>query len=262
MVTCPLQRHLPLTVNSPPRQLSALVRTHVPPAASPDAGEMRKPEGQVQAPLTTVPPSQSTGSSGLRVMVSEGGDALNVGAGTYGGAGGAAGATAAGDGGAAGATAAGDGGAAGADSAAGCSGKGGGLVGDSLVTHLPFLKSCQGKQPLSEARFLCGPECAGQTTEKLKPTKIAAVAKMRVMQKPCRHPIAGYKTSFRGTAPASQPKASAYITFDRSKRPLFDTPPAGRPVCLICAQRIRRRPESSRIRQVKGFLRDADSLHQ
>jgi len=238
MVTCPLQRHLPLTVNSPPRQPSALFRTQVPPATAPDAGEMRKPEGQVQAPLTTVPPSQTTDSSGLRVMVSEGGDELNAGAGTYGGAGGA------------GATAVG-GGAAGAGSAAGCSGKGGGLVGDSLVTHLPFQKSCQGKQPLSDARFLCGPECAGQTTEKLKPTKIAAVTKMRVMQKACRHPIAGYKTSFRGTAPASQPKASAYITFDRSKRPLFDTPPAGRPVCLICAQRIRRRPESSRIRRIK-----------
>jgi len=117
--------------------------------------------------LTTEPPSQTTVTSGLRVMVSEGGDELNAGAGTYGGAGGA------------GATAAGGG--AGAGSAAGCSGKGGGLVGDSLVTHLPFLKSCQGKQPLSDARFLCGAECAGENIEKLKPTKIAAVTKMRVM---------------------------------------------------------------------------------
>ena len=117
--------------------------------------------------MTTEPPSQTTVTSGLRVMVSEGGDELNAGAGTYGGAGGA------------GATAAGGG--AGAGSAAGCSGKGGGLVGDSLVTHLPFLKSCQGKQPLSDARFLCGAECAGENIEKLKPTKIAAVTKMRVM---------------------------------------------------------------------------------
>jgi hypothetical protein len=100
------------------------------------------------------------------VIVSDGGDELNAGGGTNGGAGGA------------GATAVGG---VGAGSAAGCSGKGGGLVGDSLVTHLPFLKSCQGKQPLSDARFLCGAECAGPTIEKLKPTKIAAVTKMRVM---------------------------------------------------------------------------------
>lgn len=185
MVTCPLQRHFPLTVNSPPRQLSALFRTQVPPASPPEAGSTWNPDGQVQVPLATVPPSQTTAMSGLRVMVSDGGDELNAGGS---GAGGAA---------AGGAASVGEG------TAAGCSGNGGGLVGDSLVTHLPFLKSCQGKQPLSDARFLCGPECAGLNIEKLKPTKIAAVTKMRVMQKPCRHPIAGYKTSFRGTAPAS-----------------------------------------------------------
>lgn len=130
----------------------------------------RKPEGQVQAPLTTVPPSQVTASSGLRVMISEGGGEAATDGGATGGAGGA-GAIAEG----AGAASAGE------AAAAGCSGKGGGLVGDSLVTHLPFLKSCQGKQPLSEARFLCCSENAGQAIEKLKQVRIAAVARMRVM---------------------------------------------------------------------------------
>ena len=143
------------------------------------------------------------------MIVSDGGDELNAGGGTDGGADGAG-------------AAAGGAASVGWGSAAGWSGNGGGLVGDSLVTHLPFLKSCQGKQPLSEARFLCGPECAAQTIEKLKPAKIAAVTKMRVMEKPYRRPIAGYKTSLRGTAPATQPKASAYITFYWPKRPLFD----------------------------------------
>jgi hypothetical protein len=124
IVTCPLQRHFPPTVNSPPRQLAALLRTQVPPASPPEAGKTWKPDGQAQVPLATVPPSQTTDISGLRVMVSEG-DELNAGGGVNGGAGGA------------GATAAG--GAVGAGSASGCSGKGGGLVGDSLVMHLPFL---------------------------------------------------------------------------------------------------------------------------
>jgi hypothetical protein len=57
-----------------------------------------------------------------------------------------------------------------------------------LETHWPFLKSCQGKQPLSVARFRFGPECAGEETEKLRQIKIAALAKMRVMQKPRRQP--------------------------------------------------------------------------
>jgi hypothetical protein len=57
-----------------------------------------------------------------------------------------------------------------------------------LETHWPFLKSCQGKQPLSVARFRFGPECAGEETEKLRQIKMAALAKMRVMQKPRRQP--------------------------------------------------------------------------
>src|SRR6185312_11597605 len=151
--------------------------------------------GQVQAPLTTVPPSQVTASSGLRVMISEGGGEAATDGGATGGAGGA-GAIAEG----AGAASAGE------AAAAGCSGKGGGLVGDSLVTHLPFLKSCQGKQPLSEARFLCCSENAGQDIEKLKQIRIAAVARMRVMEQPYRHPMAGSKTSLHRTVPATQPK--------------------------------------------------------
>jgi len=102
------------------------------------------------------------------VIVSDGGDELNAGGDTDGGADGAG-------------AAAGGAASVGWGSAAGWSGNGGGLVGDSLVTHLPFLKSCQGKQPLSEARFLCGPAWAGQNIEKLKPARIAAVAKMRAM---------------------------------------------------------------------------------
>src|SRR5690348_3787070 len=98
MVTCPLQRHFPLTVSSPPRQTAA--------------------------------------GSGLRVMFSEDGEA------TVGGGAGGPSATAA--------WAA----SAGEAAAGGCSGRGGGVVGDSLATHWPFLKSCQGKQPLSEPRLL------------------------------------------------------------------------------------------------------------
>ena len=56
--------HWPPTVNSPPRQFSALVLTQVPAPASPAAAITRKPDGQVQAPSFTVPPSQTIGSLG------------------------------------------------------------------------------------------------------------------------------------------------------------------------------------------------------
>src|SRR5689334_1482643 len=132
--------HRPSVVNSPPRQFSALVRTQVPPAAFPGAAARLKPAGQVQAPSFNVPPSQTIGSSGARVILSGGGDAASEGGGGAGGAGGTAGGG-------------GCGGAGAAAAAAGCSGSGGGVVcGVALETHWPFLKSCQGKQPLSEAR--------------------------------------------------------------------------------------------------------------
>src|SRR6516162_8695200 len=71
MVTWPVQRHLPLTVSSPPRQLSASVRAQVPPGALPGAGNKLKPEGQTQVPPVAVPPSQTKAAWGAaRVKVS------------------------------------------------------------------------------------------------------------------------------------------------------------------------------------------------
>ena len=173
--------HWPPTVNSPPRQFSALVLTQVPAPASPAAAITRKPDGQVQAPSFTVPPSQTIGSLGARVIFSGGGEAASDGGAGAGGAGATAGA---GGGGSGIATT-------GEAAAVGCSGSGGGVVCVALETHWPFLNSCQGKQPLSEARFRFGPECAGEETEETRQIKIAALAKTRVMQKPLRQPKRG-----------------------------------------------------------------------
>jgi hypothetical protein len=90
-----------------------------------------------------------------------------------------------------------------------------------LETHWPFLKSCQGKQPLSVARFRFGPECAGEETEKLRQIKIAALAKMRVMQKPRRQPKWGRRTSLGATFPAETAKSRTWRTFRRQKHPFL-----------------------------------------
>jgi hypothetical protein len=84
------------------------------------------------------------------------------------------------------------GGAGGATAGAGdCAGSGraGGGVCDDLATHWPFLKSCHGKQPLSVAILRLPSACAGLVMEKPKQIKIAVAAKMRVMEKPRRHPL-------------------------------------------------------------------------
>jgi hypothetical protein len=62
-------------------------------------------------------------------------------------------------------------------------GAGPGSGGDGLVTHWPFLKSCQGKHPLSVEmlRFDC--EWAGSKMENVEQIRIAIVAEKRVMQK-------------------------------------------------------------------------------
>jgi len=66
-----LQMHWPLTVKLPPRQFSAWVRAQTLPLPL-GAGIGSNPDGHVQAPLLTVPPSQamSVGAtrSGARVM--------------------------------------------------------------------------------------------------------------------------------------------------------------------------------------------------
>src|SRR6516164_3228466 len=67
MTTSPLQRQVPLTVISPPWQFSALVLTQVPPFALALVGMTLKPAGHRHKPLLTVPPSQTTLSSALRV---------------------------------------------------------------------------------------------------------------------------------------------------------------------------------------------------
>src|SRR5262249_47207776 len=146
--------HLPLTVNSPPRQLSALERSQVPPPALPAAGMSLNPCGQAQTPLVTAPPSQTMAGSGRGGLISAthrpAAESTCVLAGhmhwpatmlapsgqTTGGAGAG---TAVSGGGAGGATA-------GAGDCAG-SGRAGGGVCDGFATHWPFLKSCQGKQP-------------------------------------------------------------------------------------------------------------------
>src|SRR5690348_9493865 len=195
MVTCPVQRHLPLTVNSPPRQLPASVRTQVPPGALPDAGIRLKPEGQTQAPAATVPPSQTMVASGAaRVKVSATQRPLSacvlagqLGVATTAGDGAGAATAGGGGGGATGsATLGGGGGAGGAGGVAtgadsGAAG-GGGVC--CLFTQWPFRKSCQGKQPLSVARFRCGAwALAADQSEKAIQIKNAAVARMRVMHK-------------------------------------------------------------------------------
>jgi hypothetical protein len=62
-------------------------------------------------------------------------------------------------------------------------GTGGGTC-DDLATQRPFLKSCQGKHPLSVAMLLlfdC--EWAGSNMEDVKQARIAIVAEKRVMLK-------------------------------------------------------------------------------
>lgn len=144
--------HLPLTVNSPPRQLSASVRAQVPPSTLPAAGINLNPCGQAQAPLVTVPPSQTMAGAGRCGLMSATQRPLAASAcvlvgqmhwpatllapsgQTIGGAGAAV--SGGGDGGATAGAGRADGG-----------------VCDCFATHWPFLKSCQGKQPLSVAKF-------------------------------------------------------------------------------------------------------------
>jgi len=146
------------------------------------------------------------------VILSGGGEAASDGgAGASG-----AGATADDGGGGAGAATTGE------AAAAGCSGSGGGEVCVVLETHWPFLKSCQGKQPLSDARFRFGPACAGGETEKLRQIKIAALAKMRVMPKPRRQPKWGAEPVSGATFRAETAKSRVWHTFRRQKR-LFAT---------------------------------------
>src|SRR6185312_5559627 len=150
MITWPLHMHRPLTVSSPPWQLSASVRTQVPPPALPTAGIRLKPDGQIQVPLLNVPPSQAAFSGRCTAIsatqrplapsacVPEGqvhwpAEFLKLPsrqglAAAGGGAGGAGGVT--------------EGGA-----AAGAGGIGGGDVLAGLATHWPFRNSCQGKHP-------------------------------------------------------------------------------------------------------------------
>src|SRR5438477_8969574 len=68
MVTRPVQRQVPATVKSPPRQLSALVLTHAPPLPE-AAGSNLNSAGQVHLPDVTVPPSQATVSTDSRIVV-------------------------------------------------------------------------------------------------------------------------------------------------------------------------------------------------
>src|SRR5437660_5386143 len=68
MVTRPVQRQVPATVKSPPRQLSALVLTQAPPLPE-AAGSNLNSAGQVHLPDVTVPPSQATVSTDSRIVV-------------------------------------------------------------------------------------------------------------------------------------------------------------------------------------------------
>jgi hypothetical protein len=74
------------------------------------------------------------------------------------------------------------------------SGRSGGGVCAGLATHLPFLKSCQGKQPLSVAIFRIDCASTGEQMEKARQIKTAALAEMRAMQKPRRIPKIGRKS--------------------------------------------------------------------
>jgi hypothetical protein len=174
-----LQKHVPATVKSPPRQFCASVLTQLPlPATLPLAGSRLNPAGQAQFPSFKLPPSQTTLSVALRVVVTTLARQLPLAASRWA----LAGHTHCPD-------------ASLLPPVQGIARTGAGVGSDDVdsdgadfATQLPALNSCQGKHVPSAGSRLCS-DCAiaGAAMTRSQQIEIASAVERRVMIEPLRH---------------------------------------------------------------------------